>query len=135
MPKCLENILVKIIYINSCRYVPGCESLLVLDDMRYQGYSLVSSLSPSKLSSSSDIILESLALLHTAGLILKHKNQAQSLTSLYPFLMDINVYIQWRSQLFKEKLIFLQGRYRYFKSQYNSTKTDSFYASKKSESF
>ena len=131
MPKCGENILVKIIYINSCRYVPGCESLLVLDDMRYQGYSLVSSLSPSKLSSSPDIILESLALLHAAGLILKHKHQAQSLTSLYPFLMDINVYIQWRCKLFKEKLNLLQGREKGDISQANGTlKTAWFYATK-----
>ena len=93
-----------------CRYVPGCESLLVLDDMRYQGYNLTSLLSSSKLSSYTDTILESLALLHTTGLILKHNNQAQPLTSLYPFLMDINVYIQWRTKLFQEKLDLLQGR-------------------------
>ena len=77
--------------------------------MRHQGYSLTSSLSSSKLSASTDTILQSLALLHTTALILKHKHQAQSLTSLYPFLMDMNVYIQWRSQLFQEKLNLLQG--------------------------
>ena len=82
----------------------------MLDDLRYQGYNLTSSLSPSKLSSYTDTILESLALLHTAGLILKHKHQAQSLTSLYPFLMDMKVYVQWRSKLFQEKLNLLQGR-------------------------
>ena len=77
--------------------------------MRYQGYNPTSSLSSSKLSSYTDTILESLALLHTAGLILKHQHRAQSLNSLYPALMDMKVYIQWRSQLFKEKLNILQG--------------------------
>ena len=95
--------------INFCRYIPGCESLLVLDDMRYQGYNLTSTLSPCQLSSYTETILESLAVLHTAGLVLKHKHRAQSLTAVYPFLMDINVYSQWRTQLFQEKLDHLQG--------------------------
>ena len=77
--------------------------------MRYQGYNLTSTLSPRQLSSYTETILESLAVLHTAGLVLKHKHRAQSLTAVYPFLMDINVYSQWRTQLFQEKLNHLQG--------------------------
>ena len=78
--------------------------------MRYQGYNETASLSSAALSSYTEVILESLAVLHAAGLLLKQKRRSSSLIASFPFLMDMKVYIEWRCQMYQQTLGRLRGQ-------------------------
>ena len=80
------------------RFTPGYQSLIVIENFKYQGYKTISpctKLSMSFLYS----ILSSLATVHAAGLILK-KRTPVCLSSFYPCLMDIELIVKWKKEKF-----------------------------------
>ena len=81
------------------RFVPGYQSLLVIENLKYQGYKTIfpcSKLSMSTLSS----CLSSLARVHAGGLMLKQKKLC--LSSSYPCFMETDLLIGWRRDMFTQ---------------------------------
>ena len=85
------------------RYIPGFESTIVLDNLEYQGYNHLPNIDKVFTFNQVSSILQNAALLHCSGLLLKQKHQTD-LSISYPFLMNIDVYVQWRVHLFKQGL-------------------------------
>ena len=89
------------------RFVPGCPSLIVIENLKYQGYKTISPCSKLSLSTLSSC-LSSLASVHAAGLILKQKTP--SMSSSYPCFMETELFVGWRVDMFRQGLQVVQGK-------------------------
>ena len=91
------------------RYIPGFESTIVLDNLYYQGYNPLPNIDKVYSYNTVSTILQNLATLHGAGLVLKQKLATQ-LSISYPFLNSADAYIQWRCHLFENKIEHSSGQ-------------------------
>ena len=91
------------------RYIPGFESTIVLDNLENQGYNHLPNNDEVFSFNQVSTILQNVALLHCSGLLLKQKHHA-NLSISYPFLMNVDMYVQWRVHLFKQGLNYRKGK-------------------------
>ena len=89
------------------RFVPGYQSLLVIDNLKYDGFKTISPCSKLSMSILSSC-LSSLASVHAAGLMLKQKTLC--LTSSYPCLLDTDMFIGWRGDMFTQGVKVVLGK-------------------------
>jgi len=107
------------------RYIPGFESTIVLDNLENQGYNHLPNNDEVFSFNQVSTILQNVALLHCSGLLLKQKHHA-NLSISYPFLMNVDMYVQWRVHLFKQGLNYRKDILEGFLPKVNTDKLRNF---------
>lgn len=84
------------------RYIPGFESTIVLDNLYYQGYNPLSNIDKVFTYKEISTILQNLATMHGAALLVK-QNLVTDLSRSYSFLLDPSLYLQWKLLLINKQ--------------------------------